>query len=418
MNLHLLTAFLICFSFSGLAQAESWIINEDTPAIKQEAAKNPNISGLEGQGRSLPPASSLNASSQTALDGSLTKAWRELNSNIRQHWSEVVVSDSHRWVSYSKNWKVRKVVDFESNSIQVTLPAELDGQRIDFQATSAEVTDYVVEILGMTLKQALIEDPLFSESFSNLGLSFSSDRAEELVLSELFNSNKPSKSVLLRKARQLMQSAEIGFYQQQASVGVLAQLERSKRLTYRVALPSDRIMKKAKQFRSTIISLSKQMDVPAELVFAIIHTESHFNPLARSPIPAYGLMQIVPRTAGRDATRLLFNQPQNLSPTYLYDPDNNIEVGVAYIKMLYTHYLKDIKDPVSRLYCTIAAYNTGSVNVARAFGSQASMIKAAPKINQLSPQQVLASLLSSLPSQETRDYLKKVLARKSLYARV
>ena len=62
--------------------------------------------------------------------------------------------------------------------------------------------------------------------------------------------------------------------------------------------------------------------------------------MARSHIPAYGLMQIVPKTAGIDAYQYLYNKKRLLSSSYLYNSENNIEIGSAYLHILYYKYLK------------------------------------------------------------------------------
>ena len=59
-----------------------------------------------------------------------------------------------------------------------------------------------------------------------------------------------------------------------------------------------------------------------------------------------------------DVYRYLYKKSRLLPPSYLYNPNNNIKLGTAYLRLIYSKYLKDIKDPTSRLYCTIAAYNT------------------------------------------------------------
>ncbi len=66
------------------------------------------------------------------------------------------------------------------------------------------------------------------------------------------------------------------------------------------------------------------------LALAIIHIKSSFNPMAVSYIPAYGLMQIVPQTAGRDVTKNLFGKPMILTPSYLFNKKNNINIGTGY----------------------------------------------------------------------------------------
>jgi membrane-bound lytic murein transglycosylase C len=177
-----------------------------------------------------------------------------------------------------------------------------------------------------------------------------------------------------------------------------------------------KLPKRARVVANNVKTFSQKSKLDQELVFAIIETESAFNPMAKSPIPAYGLMQIVPQSAGIDATEQLFGKGRVLSPSYLYTSDKNIEIGSTYLNILYYRYLKGIKNPTSRLYCSIAAYNTGAGNVAKAFTGNRKLRKALPKINSMSPQQVYDHLIINLPYEETRNYLKKVVSRMPKYA--
>jgi membrane-bound lytic murein transglycosylase C len=65
----------------------------------------------------------------------------------------------------------------------------------------------------------------------------------------------------------------------------------------------------------------------------------------------------------------------------------------------------------------IAAYNTGSGNVAKTFNKDGSrnINKAAKIINALSPQQVYKHLEANLPYDETKHYLQRVVTRKNIY---
>ena len=78
-------------------------------------------------------------------------------------------------------------------------------------------------------------------------------------------------------------------------------------------------------------------------------------------------------------------------------------MGSAYLHLLYYKYLRKIKNPNSRLYCAIAAYNTGPGNIAWAFTKSTSMSKAAPFINTKSPQEVYDILLKDLRYEEPKN---------------
>lgn len=145
------------------------------------------------------------------------------------------------------------------------------------------------------------------------------------------------------------------------------------------------------------------------LVYAIIQTESNFNPYAVSWVPAYGLMQIVPTTAGRDAYEVVHGRAGTPTRSYLFDPENNIRMGCAYLHILQSRYLKQIKNPTTREYCVIAAYNGGAGNVLRSFHKNRS--QAFALINKSSPRAVYQRLQTRMPK-ESQRYLEKVTVAK------
>jgi membrane-bound lytic murein transglycosylase C len=150
-------------------------------------------------------------------------------------------------------------------------------------------------------------------------------------------------------------------------------------------------------------------------LYAVIETESAFDPMATSWVPAYGLMQIVPESAGMDVTEELFGEARILSPSYLYIPENNILIGSTYLNLLKTRYLSGIKNRQSRLYCSVAAYNTGPHNVAKAFTGKRQIDDAIRDINGMTPEQVYNTLSADLPYDETKKYLEKVIRRIDKY---
>lgn len=107
------------------------------------------------------------------------------------------------------------------------------------------------------------------------------------------------------------------------------------------------------EFHNEIAIASKRWDVPEALILAIIRQESAFNPKARSPADAFGLMQMIPSTARSTAmqTKTSYSGTKDL-----YDPLKNITWGSFYIKKLLKRY-------DNSFIFSLAAYNAGGTPV-------------------------------------------------------
>jgi soluble lytic murein transglycosylase len=125
-------------------------------------------------------------------------------------------------------------------------------------------------------------------------------------------------------------------------------------------------------------------------VAAEIRAESVFNPRARSPADARGLMQILPATGAGIARRL--GRPWG-GPESLYDPDTNIALGTAY--------LRQRLDEHGAAYFAIAAYNAGPAPLARWKSQRPGMD---PDF-----------WIETISYRETREYVARVLAFSVIY---
>lgn len=175
-------------------------------------------------------------------------------------------------------------------------------------------------------------------------------------------------------------------------------------------LVADHLQVRAAKYRRIIEAGAQRFGVSRNLIFAVIKTESDFNPFAVSSARALGLMQVVPESAGSEVYEFLNGKPGLPSRDFLLDPENNIEYGAAYLHLLEDRHLAGIADPLSREYLVIAAYNTGPGNALRVFSRDRD--KARAGVNALSPLGVYEKLKTDLPYAETRRYLDKVLAAK------
>lgn len=185
------------------------------------------------------------------------------------------------------------------------------------------------------------------------------------------------------------------------------------RYSVNIEMVSNHTQVAANNIRGWVTQASNRFNLPESLILAIIETESGFNPFAVSHANAYGLMQIIPSTAGADVFQKVLKKSGQPNRDYLFNAQNNITVGSAYLTILRDNYLSKIDNPTSQLYCIISAYNSGSGNVFKTFHHNRK--QAIRRINSLSSEEVLWRLRKHQPSGEARRYVEKVLAFQKKY---
>lgn len=124
------------------------------------------------------------------------------------------------------------------------------------------------------------------------------------------------------------------------------------------------------EFEQLIKTCSEKYGVNPNLVKAVIHAESGYNPNAVSSKGASGLMQLMPGTA------------KSLKVADRFNPKDNVEGGVKYLRFLLDTFRGDIS-------LAVAAYNAGLNKVAKYGGIP--------------------------PYNETRTYVNRVLAYMKTY---
>lgn len=179
-----------------------------------------------------------------------------------------------------------------------------------------------------------------------------------------------------------------------------------------VSEPSKKLNTLATKYKASVEKYAQRYDLAPDLVYAIIYTESSFDPTLISGRAAHGLMQVVPQTAGEEVHAWLGRSGIPNAESLLH-PETNIRYGTAYFHLLLTRHLKGITNPVSREYCAIASYNGGPWRLFKAFGKTNE--EALATINSMSPEAIKNFLIHKLPTRETRNFVKKVLSSRERF---
>ena len=313
-----------------------------------------------------------------ALTGEVGKKWGT---------KEVKLPEQKKYVKYTQNYRSRAIVDFDAGNILI--------ETLDEKDPRASLKNAVVTTLLTP------NDPRSVDLFSDKEITLTGDKEPYLLGLVVNQAGKP-----VRTPAEAEQFAESLLTK---STTRSVEQENGAKTAHLVNIPmvTNFSHKQAEKYRTVVAQFAERYQISPSLVFAIIRTESNFNPFAVSSAPAYGLMQLVPTSGGRDAYRKAKGEDKAPSRDYLFDPDNNIELGTAYLNVLTYSQLDDVTDKVSREYCVISAYNTGAGNVFKTFAKD--QRTALQQINALQPSSLYDRLRSGLPYQETRDYLAKVV---------
>jgi soluble lytic murein transglycosylase len=144
--------------------------------------------------------------------------------------------------------------------------------------------------------------------------------------------------------------------------------------------------------RHAVQAQAQQVGVDPAFMYGLIRQESRFIMDARSHVGASGLMQLMPATARWTARRV----GMTWKPELITDRDTNLLLGATYLKLV----LDDFQGSQAM---AAAAYNAGPSRPRR--------------WRDVAPLEA-AAWAENIPFNETRDYVKKVLANAVIYSAV
>ncbi|MEX0609529.1 MAG: murein transglycosylase domain-containing protein [Balneolaceae bacterium] len=311
---------------------------------------------------------------------------------MTRQWGDFKERTESNWVEYRQGGKVRWDVDFEEGGGTVEVLADENDTE---ESLRESIEETILELLASKGTESempdtenekeVMPDPILENQIelpADMGVQeFAKKTAEKAEMKKVVSEDGVEKTIAVINLK----------------------------------LVPDHLRIRAEKFRNEVEIYSKKYGLEPALVFAIIHTESFFNPLAKSHANALGLMQVVPNSAGRDVYRILNGKDAVPSVEYLYDPEQNVLYGSTYFDLLMNRYMRGVKDKTVHEYLVICAYNTGAGNVAKAYTGTTNFNKALDKINSMSAEENYQFLLKNLPWDETKNYLVKVTDHRDKY---
>jgi len=270
------------------------------------------------------------------------EAYEEFQREVKAMWGDFVSSTKKDWVEYSEDKTGRSRVDFEAGEVlvEVVIPkVEVDRDPDSLDKKLTEEIERLIVDKGKNRDYDLPPKP----------------SKEALPVPEI--KKKLSPSPLLK--------SPVLDGQLKDKKGNPVTEKNKKAFAKEIVKTKSVIKKEVKTDKGDMVRVQVRFSLVPD-AFAVIHTESYFNPKATSHVPAYGLMQLVPKSGGWDAYKYVYGYGKELPPDYLYDSDNNIELGCAYLGLIKNRYFRKVQNGDNALYCAIASYNTGAGNLSRA----------------------------------------------------
>lgn len=331
------------------------------------------------------------------LRGKLMQAYAQLRANVQKRWgqNDAKMADRTVYVKYTQGYKSRVVTDFDHGSLTI--------ETVDDKDPQGSLRNAIVAALLTS------NDPGSVDLFTDKDVALDPNRKPYLYGLVKDNTGKP-----IRTRAQAEAFANFLVSQKIQTRPVTGDPGGQTARFVKVAMVRNFEAKGADRYRPIVDKYAAQYRVSPTLVLAIMRTESNFNPFAVSGAPAYGLMQLVPTSGGREAYKHVQGVDQTPTAEYLFDPDHSIELGSAYLGVLSNTEFHAVDNPDSRDYCVIAAYNTGPRNVTRTFANDKK--EAFDNINHMDSTALYDKLRTGLPMEETRVYVVRVSGYRKQFA--
>jgi membrane-bound lytic murein transglycosylase C len=308
-------------------------------------------------------------------DGEI-KAWNDMKKRISAKWSDSLMPKKKVYVEYTNNDNSRVRIDYEKGKVYVEGLVKKGAKG------------------AMNTARGLISKAM-SHIFKKKDILDSSSINWSGILKDVKSAGKYGLSAIAKRIDLVTRKST-------KSIKTIRAKDKVPRELYRVSfdMVPNYVKRRASKFMPTVELWSKKYNLDPSFVLAIMRQESAFNPRARSHIPAYGLMQIVPKYAGLEVMREVAGKNIKPGAAFLYTPEKNIMVGTTYLQLLRDKYFPYVKDRLKQQFLITCSYNWGPHRIQRAFKKK--------RISLSMSHNELYEKLRKIAPKETSIYLKKV----------
>lgn len=324
----------------------------------------------------------------------------ELKARVEQQWKEFYYSTNKEWVDYSDDMGTRSRVDFENGVVEVETLVPVDEategtkEKANFSELNKDQKKKVKQLAEQKIEKKVKKI-----------LSKENDVQSEVLKDQIKDSE--GNTVTEKNSDQYVKKHVVPEMQVEEEPVVAKDGKPRLKVKVKIKMVPEHLRIRAEKYKDQVNQYSEKYKLEPALIYAVIHTESFFNPLAKSWVPAYGLMQLVPRYGALEAYEYLYHEEKLLPYEYLYNPDNNIMLGATYLYILQSNYLGGIKNGSNRQILSVASYNWGPTRVIK-------KIVKKHNVDQLSEEETVR-LINQVAPKETQDYVERIQKRMLIY---
>ncbi|PKH05026.1 murein transglycosylase domain-containing protein [Moritella sp. Urea-trap-13] len=344
-------------------------LNNNGQALERLAYQQPNYRAKTEQS---------NDKDNTALNTIQT----DYRSEVTNLWgnSSNAFSSNYRYVKYTNDYRSRAIIDFEQGSVRVETLEQQNNQQYLKQA---------IEYTLLAPQQPKYTDFYNSYTSEIKGTPFLYQQVKDndgKAMKWHWRASRYANYLIKHKRKQVTFNGN-----QITSVSF--------------ALSSNHTQIRQQRYQAQINQAAQRYKIDKNVVTAMIQVDSLFNPYALNSQGRIGLMQIS-SSIGLDVFHQQKKYPFKPQPNWLFNTNNNLDIGSSYLNLLDKQYLKAINNPKSRYYAMLASYIAGPQNMLQTFSKNKK--EALSIINDLSSYEVYQSFTNSQSRADMKNYVSEV----------